>query len=693
MESGQSIGLAKLTLYLKSSLQLDNLISLGNNNKIYTDRLSTELLKFKRDAYQQFSQFYKKGDTYNKQEIVNLLAEKKPDVIKEIQINTGEIDDLSKAVDQLNVKIDGIKIPIIPEIKDYTQDIEDIKRIAVSSEDIAKRALDRKIEIPMFPDYSKNFENIDISLTNLKEYVDEEVKELDERCDELEEKIKKTKGNTTFIGGSTASVSSSPTDALNSTITQTAHGFSVKKILYRDVGIYALADRTDDNKANVVGMVIRVIDANTFVLGTSGHFTGLSGFTDNTNYFLGTNGDLTATKTETLGEVQKPLFTADSTTSGYFNNERGELITGGTTPVVSVTGWNVNNADPQNPTIDTISVDGTTIQGDGDSTPLVSYVYTDSTLTGTGRPGDLLSVVSSGGSVGNPVYIWNAVDTFAKNDTVYFKGNYYTARNSNTNEQPDLFPSDWRLLLASSSGYPVYDNGTTYNSGNKVTFEGNAYQSLTTQSGAQPDNDVYNQGGNWEWVISRDFPALNVYRSYQWQAGSGTQIIGNPGGGVYGYFKPKILANTFQQKGDRLEFNFGIKLLNVSTPRKFGVYLGSDNSLSDRAGYSIFDTSEDPTNDTCTASVSFNTYYNEAYLVVKGYIELIDVAGEFVSCSVEISPSNINKNDYQNSLIKTVYYHHLGDDFYIYLYANSDNNSDGDLTLWNGHMEFVENRI
>lgn len=115
------------------------------------------------------------------------------------------------------------------------------------------------------------------------------------------------------------------------TIAQTAHGFSVGNILRYTGTAYtkALADTAND--AEAVGIVSSVIDANDFVLTTSGYVTGLSGLTAGTVYFLSdtTAGALSTTEPSTSGHVSKPLFVADSTTSGYFINYRGELVGSG----------------------------------------------------------------------------------------------------------------------------------------------------------------------------------------------------------------------------------------------------------------------------------------------------------------------------------------------------------------------------
>jgi len=117
-------------------------------------------------------------------------------------------------------------------------------------------------------------------------------------------------------------------EALESEITQTAHGFSAGDVVYLDGADYTLAQADDAVTAEVVGIVSAVGDANTFTLHYGGRITTLSGLTAGTVYFLddATAGLLTDTEPTAVGSVSKPLLIADSTTSGYFVNMRGAVI-------------------------------------------------------------------------------------------------------------------------------------------------------------------------------------------------------------------------------------------------------------------------------------------------------------------------------------------------------------------------------
>jgi len=128
------------------------------------------------------------------------------------------------------------------------------------------------------------------------------------------------------------------------TITQTSHGFSVGNIIYYTGSTYAKATADTQAHAEVLGIVDSVTDANNFVLRTIGRITGLSGLTAGTAYFLSpsTAGALTATEPSSTGQISKPLLIADSTTSGWFFNWRGQVIgpitVTGSGPVTSLPG-------------------------------------------------------------------------------------------------------------------------------------------------------------------------------------------------------------------------------------------------------------------------------------------------------------------------------------------------------------------
>lgn len=120
-------------------------------------------------------------------------------------------------------------------------------------------------------------------------------------------------------------------------ITQSSHGFSVGSIIKFNGTVYATAQADTAANAEVVGIVSTVGSANSFILTTHGYVTGLSGLTAGNTYFLSPSspGALTATEPSTVGQISKPVLIADSTTSGYFYNMRGEILTATLTSVNS----------------------------------------------------------------------------------------------------------------------------------------------------------------------------------------------------------------------------------------------------------------------------------------------------------------------------------------------------------------------
>ena len=118
--------------------------------------------------------------------------------------------------------------------------------------------------------------------------------------------------------------------ALTLSVTQVAHGFSVQQAVYLSgTTTYSLAIASSAVTAESVGIVSSVTNANTFVISLPGSYvTGLSGLTSQTVYWLSdqTPGLITSTQPTTIGSIQKPLLIADSTTSGFFVNTRGDVI-------------------------------------------------------------------------------------------------------------------------------------------------------------------------------------------------------------------------------------------------------------------------------------------------------------------------------------------------------------------------------
>lgn len=112
-------------------------------------------------------------------------------------------------------------------------------------------------------------------------------------------------------------------------INQVAHGFAVGDVIrLSGTSTYAKAKADSVVNQEAIGMVSTVTDVDNFIVTTEGYVSGLSGLTANTVYFLdpSTAGAISATEPSTNGQVSKPLFISDTTSSGYFYNMRGMLL-------------------------------------------------------------------------------------------------------------------------------------------------------------------------------------------------------------------------------------------------------------------------------------------------------------------------------------------------------------------------------
>jgi hypothetical protein len=120
--------------------------------------------------------------------------------------------------------------------------------------------------------------------------------------------------------------------AFSGTITQVGHGFAVGDVLQiSGSGTYSKAKADTAANAEVVGIVIAVVDADHFKLCWGGYITGFAGLTPDVIYFLSptTAGAITAVEPTTVGQISKPIVWADTAASGYFFNMRGRSVGGG----------------------------------------------------------------------------------------------------------------------------------------------------------------------------------------------------------------------------------------------------------------------------------------------------------------------------------------------------------------------------
>ena len=114
-------------------------------------------------------------------------------------------------------------------------------------------------------------------------------------------------------------------DAVTKDVTQATHGFSKGDVLKFASGVYAKSQADSAANAEAIGMISTVEDTDNFTITTHGYISGLSGLSANTFYFLSpdTAGAITATEPIAVGQVSKPIFFADTTTSGWLLNYRG----------------------------------------------------------------------------------------------------------------------------------------------------------------------------------------------------------------------------------------------------------------------------------------------------------------------------------------------------------------------------------
>ena len=133
---------------------------------------------------------------------------------------------------------------------------------------------------------------------------------------------------------------------LDEDINQTTHGFSVGEWLYHNGTDYALADASAENTAESIGVVSAVAGANDFTIQFGGKITGLSGLTVGEAHFLSeTPGAITATAPSTPTAVVKPVLIADSATTGFIFNMRGNTVTDSTSFTDSFTDASLISGD------------------------------------------------------------------------------------------------------------------------------------------------------------------------------------------------------------------------------------------------------------------------------------------------------------------------------------------------------------
>ena len=109
-------------------------------------------------------------------------------------------------------------------------------------------------------------------------------------------------------------------------INQPAHGFAANEVVYHNGVEFALANASTAATGEACGLVVSVLDANSFNLLVCGQFNGA--FTEGDVLFLSdtVDGELTNVEPTTVGHISKPLAIAISPTEAAFFNMRGKII-------------------------------------------------------------------------------------------------------------------------------------------------------------------------------------------------------------------------------------------------------------------------------------------------------------------------------------------------------------------------------
>lgn len=111
-------------------------------------------------------------------------------------------------------------------------------------------------------------------------------------------------------------------------VNQTGHGYVVGDWLRHNGTSYVKAQADSASNSRAIGVVIEVVDVDNFILQAGGYVETLSGLTAGTQYYLSPSsaGAMTATEPTAEDQISKPIFIADSTTSGWVLNQRGMFV-------------------------------------------------------------------------------------------------------------------------------------------------------------------------------------------------------------------------------------------------------------------------------------------------------------------------------------------------------------------------------
>lgn len=107
-----------------------------------------------------------------------------------------------------------------------------------------------------------------------------------------------------------------------------AHSFSVGQAIYHNGTSYVLSKADAENTSEVLGIVSKIVDSDTFEYTTGGQVKNLSGLTAGATYYLSatTAGLITTTEPNVIGQISLPIGNATSATTLIVDIKRGFVV-------------------------------------------------------------------------------------------------------------------------------------------------------------------------------------------------------------------------------------------------------------------------------------------------------------------------------------------------------------------------------
>lgn len=149
--------------------------------------------------------------------------------------------------------------------------------------------------------------------------------------------IRYNSDSTSFEGYAASAWSEIGGSTVKDRVTQASHGFAVGDVLYLNGSTYTKANASSAATSEIVGVVSKIVDINTFEVTLNGEVSGLiaSSYTENSlpatgeAVFLSTTaGKLTITEPSVFGQVSLPIGVASGSGTLYVTPKRGAIIGG-----------------------------------------------------------------------------------------------------------------------------------------------------------------------------------------------------------------------------------------------------------------------------------------------------------------------------------------------------------------------------